>query len=208
MAALGRGLRYFVVDWGETAGREPALVGGMLARLVDDAGRGLLPALPRHTFALDEAARAFRFMAQARHDGKIVVRHGAAAPAADAARRQLPRHRRPVGSRTRCWRAGWPEQGAGRIVLVGRRGVTPEVVPLLDELRGQGCDVVAEAVDVTDAPALSALLARLRAQRTAVARRHPQRRRAGRRRRAAAGRAALRAGLRAPRCSAARCSTS
>ena len=78
--SLDRHLSYFVVDWGETGERDPALIGGMLARLVDDLRQGRLQTLPRHVFGLDEAERAFRFMAQARHRGKIVVRHGAHAP--------------------------------------------------------------------------------------------------------------------------------
>ena len=76
VAALNRDLHYFIADWGEIAAKKPALIGEVLARLVDELGRGLLAPLPRHVFCLDETERAFRLMAQARHIGKIVVRYG------------------------------------------------------------------------------------------------------------------------------------
>jgi NADPH:quinone reductase-like Zn-dependent oxidoreductase len=162
VAAQQRGLSYFIVDWGETAAREPALIGGMLARLVDDLREGRLAGLPRHAFGIDEAERAFRFMAQARHHGKIVLRHAAAAP--PAIRRDgsylVTGGLSGLGPVVARWLA---ERGAGRLVLIGRRGVTPEVAPMLDVLRALGTTVVAEAVDVGDEAALSALLARLRA---------------------------------------------
>ncbi|MEO8804851.1 MAG: type I polyketide synthase, partial [Burkholderiaceae bacterium] len=162
VSALDRGLRYHVVDWGETGERDPALIGGMLARLVGELRDGRLATLPRHVFALDDAERAFRFMAQARHVGKVVVRHGGAAPA--VIRRDgtylVTGGLSGLGPLVARWLA---EHGAGRLVLVSRRGVTPEVLPLLDELRRLGTEVVAEALDVGDEPALCALLERLRA---------------------------------------------
>jgi len=159
--ALDRGLRYHIVDWGETGERDPELIGGMLARLVEAWREGRLAPLPRHTFSLDESARAFRFMAQARHAGKVVVRHGDAAPA--SVRRDGTylvtgglSGLGPLVARRLA------EQGAGRLVLLSRRGVTPEVAPLLDEIRALGTEVIAEALDVADESALNELLVRLR----------------------------------------------
>jgi NAD(P)-dependent dehydrogenase (short-subunit alcohol dehydrogenase family)/acyl carrier protein len=56
------------------------------------------------------------------------------------------------------------DRGAGRIVLVSRRGPDAASAPLLDALRAEGADVMAEAVDVTDEEALRDLLRRIRAQ--------------------------------------------
>jgi acyl transferase domain-containing protein len=153
---------YHVVDWGVTAARDPALIGGMLQRLVDDLGAGALAPLPRHVFGLDEVGRAFRFMAQARHAGKIVVRHGP--PAAPAIRHDgtylVTGGLAGLGPAIAGWLA---DRGAGRLVLVGRRGVGPEVAPALEALRARGVEVIAEALDVTDEAALRGLLRRLRA---------------------------------------------
>jgi NAD(P)-dependent dehydrogenase (short-subunit alcohol dehydrogenase family) len=54
------------------------------------------------------------------------------------------------------------ERGAGRLALIGRRGITAESEPLVNELRERGVDVVAEALDVADDDAIRALLERLR----------------------------------------------
>jgi acyl transferase domain-containing protein/acyl carrier protein/phospholipid N-methyltransferase len=162
VASLERDLDYHIVDWGETGAREPALIGGMLARLVDDLRQGRLQSLPRHVFGIDEADRAFRFMAQARHHGKIVVRHGPGTPV--AIRRDgtylVTGGLSGLGPVIARWLA---ERGAGRVVLVSRRGVTPDVASLLDTLRALGTSVIAEAVDVSDDCALKALLDRIRA---------------------------------------------
>ena len=161
VAALDRDLHYFLVDWGETAAKDPALIGGMLTRLVDDLRRGTLKSLPRHVFGIDECARAFRFMAQARHAGKIVVRQDGPTPA---------RIRRDgtylvtgglsgLGLLAARWLA---ERGAGRLVLIGRRRVTPELTASLDDLKAAGTDVAAHSIDVTDDAALNTLLGHIR----------------------------------------------
>jgi NADP-dependent 3-hydroxy acid dehydrogenase YdfG len=56
------------------------------------------------------------------------------------------------------------ERKAARLVLVGRRGATPEATAIIDRLRSNGTVVMAEPVDVTDEAALSDLLARVRTE--------------------------------------------
>lgn len=155
--------RYHVVDWGETEVREPALIGDMFARLAEDLHAGRLASLPRHVFDLDDVGQAFRFMAQARHIGRIAVRHGAA-DAAPVARRDgtylVTGGLSGLGLAAARWLG---EHGAGRIVLIGRRGITAETEPVLAFLRERGVTVVAAAVDVSDEAALVSLLRQLRA---------------------------------------------
>jgi len=157
-----RAWRYFIVDWSETAVTEPELIRGLYARLVTELREGTLPPLPRHVFALEEAARAFRFMAQARHVGKIVIRHGEPAPF--VARREgtylVTGGFSGLGLRVARWLA---ERGAGRLVLLGRRGMTPESAAAVDEIRAAGAEVVVEAADVADEGALREVFARIRA---------------------------------------------
>jgi NAD(P)-dependent dehydrogenase (short-subunit alcohol dehydrogenase family)/acyl carrier protein len=122
---------------------------------------GTLAPLPRHVFTLDQVARAFRFMAQARHVGKIVLRHRDDTPL--IIRRDgsylVTGGLSGLGLLVARWLA---QQGAGRLVLVGRRGVTSEAAAVIEELRTSGIAVIAEALDISDETALSALLARLR----------------------------------------------
>jgi acyl carrier protein len=55
------------------------------------------------------------------------------------------------------------ERGAGRVVLVSRRGVTDEATPVIADLRASGVDVIAESADVSNEAAMTALIDRLRA---------------------------------------------
>jgi hypothetical protein len=163
--ALGRDISYHVVDWGDTETRDPALVARLLDELMLVWQRGELPALPRHVFAQGDAAlgaaAAWRFMAQARHVGRIVLRNGAAP--APTVRRDGSYLVTGGLSGLGLVVAGWlVEQGAARLVLVGRRGVTPESAPLLDTWRARGVQVLARALDVADAVALNALTQELR----------------------------------------------
>src|SRR5690606_36533446 len=102
------------------------------------------------------------FMAQARHEGKVVLRHGAAsrAPIRRDGSYLITGGLSGLGPVVARWLA---EQGAGRLVLLSRRGVTAEAAPVIEALRARGTEVLAEALDVSDEAALSALLVRLRA---------------------------------------------
>lgn len=75
VAALGRGIRYHVVDCNDNARETPELVGEIFARVLGEISSGVLPPLPLTTFLYERAAEAFRFMAQAKHIGRVVFRH-------------------------------------------------------------------------------------------------------------------------------------
>jgi acyl transferase domain-containing protein len=163
VAALGLGHRYTIVDWGETARNNPALVSGMLADLVADAGRGLLPPLPRHEFDIEHAQRAFRLMARAHHAGRVVLRHHTpgASQTATVSRNGtylVTGGMSGLGLVVARWLA---DNGAGRIVLVGRRGVTQAATGELADLRRRTA-VETVALDVSSESGLGELLARIR----------------------------------------------
>lgn len=161
--AQGRGWRYFITDWSEAARNQPDLIGGLFADLAREFRAGSLLPLPRHVFGLDQTAHAFRFMAQARHTGKIVLRHGAGIP--QIIRRDGSYLVTGGLSGLGLHAAQWLSQhGAGRIVLVGRRGVTSEAEPVLQQIRDGGVEVIAESLDVSDEAALTRLLDRIRSE--------------------------------------------
>ena len=56
------------------ANENPSLIGDMLARLIAMAEAGKLRPLPAVRFAFDDAVEAYRFMAQAKHIGKVILR--------------------------------------------------------------------------------------------------------------------------------------
>jgi acyl transferase domain-containing protein len=158
---LGRDLQYFIVDWSEEAANSPEMIGTMFARLVGALRDGTLTGLPRQVFPVEETDRAFRLMAQARHAGKIVVRHGR--PMSLNIRQDgtylVTGGLSGLGLEVARWLA---QQGAGRLVLIGRRGAGPRSTPLLQELGANGASIVIQSVDVSDEAELLKLLTFIR----------------------------------------------
>ncbi|MBI4616903.1 MAG: SDR family NAD(P)-dependent oxidoreductase, partial [Planctomycetes bacterium] len=73
VARFREDVRYMPFDLAELVRRDPARVRAMLERLARELEDGSLPPLPVRLFALEDATHAFRFMAEARHVGKIVL---------------------------------------------------------------------------------------------------------------------------------------
>ncbi|MDL2716712.1 MAG: SDR family NAD(P)-dependent oxidoreductase [Acidobacteriota bacterium] len=72
--AFRRNLSFFAIDVDRLCAERPELVGAMLQETVSRIASGAWQPLPRHEFPIDKIEDAFRFMAQARHMGKVVVR--------------------------------------------------------------------------------------------------------------------------------------
>ncbi len=94
------GIRYIVVDLGEAIRRTRPAVRAMFETLVADVSSGALRPLPVRSFPLSESVAAFRYMAAARHVGKIAL-----IPDADA-RDTLSLRKDGTYRRLRCTR--WP----------------------------------------------------------------------------------------------------
>jgi NADPH:quinone reductase-like Zn-dependent oxidoreductase len=130
--------------------------------------RRLFP-LPHRVFTSARLAEAFRYMAQAKHIGKIVV----SLQDLDLARAQLPYKPHPVAIRADATYlmagglgglglavARWlVESGARHLVLFGRSGAaTQEAQAAIRSLREEGVEVKAAQVDVSSEHEVRALL--------------------------------------------------
>ncbi|MFT8717724.1 amino acid adenylation domain-containing protein [Gluconobacter potus] len=145
------GVRYRAFDMSE-AGFDR--LGVMLGLIVDGFEAGRLTPLPVRRFALTEAEAAFRFMAQARHVGKLAL--------------VPPRSLRPAGTVVITGGLGalglhvgrhLARRGVKHLVLTSRRGLdTPGAVEAIGELQSLGARVTVAAVDVTDLAAVTAVL--------------------------------------------------
>jgi acyl transferase domain-containing protein/NADP-dependent 3-hydroxy acid dehydrogenase YdfG/acyl carrier protein len=167
VAALGRDIAYHIVDWGDASQADPVAIEAILGRAVDSWGAGRIAPLPRHVFPVDEAPRAFRLMAAGRHVGRIVLRHpGPVAERHGGGLRRDGTYLVTGGlSGLGLLVAQWlGESGAGRLVLIGRRGATQAAAPVIAQLRAAGITVLTEALDVSDEAALGSLLMRLRVE--------------------------------------------
>ena len=165
--SLGKDLAYHIVDWTELARSAPARIGNTLRTLLADVARGELSALPTEIFPLSRMHDAFRFMAQGRHTGKIVITHREALDAAGA--RSIPvtagaayvvmGGTSGIGLLAAEWLA---DRGATHLVLASRSGATGESRAAVTRLTARNVRVDVEATDVSDATALGAMLERTR----------------------------------------------
>ncbi len=73
VAAIRPDVAYTILDLREVDRERPGLLPRLLGELLAAVADGSLPPLPVRSFPGDRVADAFRFMAQARHVGKIVI---------------------------------------------------------------------------------------------------------------------------------------
>src|SRR5690606_28754547 len=154
--------RYVPYDLGSEAYRDPGLIASLMAQLIAAFGDGTLQPLPVRVFDFDEAPEAFRYMAQARHTGKVVLR-AARGPAAwvvppavhEDATYWITGGLGALGIRTALWLV---ERGARHLVLTGRRPPTAEAAAAIDACSAQGARVLVRTADAADPQAMAAVL--------------------------------------------------
>ncbi|MBL8164704.1 MAG: SDR family NAD(P)-dependent oxidoreductase, partial [Anaerolineae bacterium] len=154
-AALGRGIQYHIIDWTGDARENPQLIGGMLRELMDNLEHGRLNPLPHQVFPASQVSDAFRYMAQARHIGKIIVTQprdawdGTVYPDATYL---ITGGLRGLGLLVAQWLV---ERGARHLALVGRSVPSESAIETLRELENQGAEIgifqgdVGQHADVT-----------------------------------------------------------
>lgn len=151
---------YTVFDLSTLPPDEASLRGGMLREISSLVERGALPPLPTTSFTLAECVNAFRFMAQARHTGKIAI--------------TMPSHHEAVRSDgayvvTGAFGAlgrGVVERlvacGARHLVLLSRSGPAGEAAAWLAGIVSRGVEVITETLDVGDGALVREALDRAR----------------------------------------------
>ncbi|MCY3700312.1 MAG: SDR family NAD(P)-dependent oxidoreductase [Gemmatimonadetes bacterium] len=151
---------YTVLDVDELKRTDPARAGASLSRILDRLAAGELSPLPHTVWPLCEIESAMDAMRSARHTGKNVLRMP---PLAGGGLRPDRTYLVTGGlGGIGCAVARWlVEQGAGAIVLNGRRDPDPEAEAVIRELRDAGADVRVEIADVTDFAAVDGMLARI-----------------------------------------------
>tara|TARA_R100000365_G_C2748646_1_gene80944 strand:+ start:6277 stop:12678 length:6402 start_codon:yes stop_codon:yes gene_type:complete len=151
---------YHVYDLGQDIEAGIAHLAPLLSDVLDGLQTGHLSPLPVRTFGLDQAAEAMRFMAAAKHTGKIVLR--------------VPPRRKPVihadasylitgglgglGLYTAKWLTS---QSAKHIVLTGRSSPNDKAKDMIAEIEATGANVHVFQADIGDKDAVAALLAKI-----------------------------------------------
>jgi acyl transferase domain-containing protein/NADPH:quinone reductase-like Zn-dependent oxidoreductase/acyl carrier protein/SAM-dependent methyltransferase len=155
MAAARKDVAYFPIYLGDV---DPELLRAMLRRVMDDLAAGALTPLPIRSFPFAEAASAFRYMAQAKHIGKIVLIPENAGPPAirGDATYLVTGGLGSLGLLVARWLV---DRGARHLALVGRRGATEEARGVVAELERAGAQVAVAAVDVAREDEIARLVA-------------------------------------------------
>ena len=163
MAAVRPDVSYAILELDVLKKTDPEGVGAVLRDLMARVSAGELKPLVHSRWPLAEAGAALAYMRSARHIGKIVL------TTQPLVRGRLREDRTylvtgglgGIGCAVAEWLA---DQGAGTIVLNGRRDPDPEAVEAIAALRARGVRVEVELADVTDTAALDAMMARMDAQ--------------------------------------------
>ena len=145
VATVRPNARYDVLYLGEACAQRPEAVRARFLDLMQRFDSGELQPLPTRVFGVDEAVAAFRFMAQAKHIGKIVLSNAAeSAPQNDA-----------------VWITGGlggvglaiaqrlVRDGARQIALTGRSAPTADAEKQIDAMRAAGAEVAILRGDVS-----------------------------------------------------------
>jgi acyl transferase domain-containing protein/NADPH:quinone reductase-like Zn-dependent oxidoreductase/acyl carrier protein len=159
-ARLRPDVGYHAYDLGAEALADPGLLRPMMDELLAAFAKGELRPLPVKVFPLDRASEAFRFMAQALHVGKIVLRPAGAVLVRADATYLVTGGLGGIGLETARWLA---RSGARHLVLTGRRAPGAAAQAAVAELAAAGVSVRTVAADAADPAAMGSLVGELRA---------------------------------------------
>ena len=160
IAAVRPDVSYHAFYLGERLDADPSFGNQMLRALVADVESGALTPLPLRSFPISQAAAAFRYMAQARHIGKVVLRQPR--DQADGGAQIRPGGEYLItgglGALGLAIAEGLAERGARHLTLVGRKAPSADAAARIARLESNGVHVRSESADIADASAVAAVL--------------------------------------------------
>lgn len=166
---LDNNIAFFAIDLSKLILNEPAFVRTLWQEAVSFFTNFSFQPLPLKIFPINEVVEAFRYMAQARHIGKVVI-------SLEGEKVQLVPAREPAsfsagGSYLISGGAGglglavaqWMvERGARHLVLMGRSGASPAAQAAIDTMAEAGAEVRVEQADVSEPQQVARLLTEIR----------------------------------------------
>ncbi len=157
VAAFNPTLSYYVVFLGDVLRSDPALTQAMYRDLMAQLETGALRPLRYRVFPIEDAVSAFRYMAQAKHIGKIVLKQpgGSAIHIRPDATYLITGGMGGIGLHI----AGWlVEQGAQHLVLAGRGVPSEAVEAAVAGMEAAGAQVVLARCDVAQEAEIAGLI--------------------------------------------------
>ncbi|MGJ3251819.1 MAG: aminotransferase class I/II-fold pyridoxal phosphate-dependent enzyme [Elainellaceae cyanobacterium] len=138
--------------------KAPHLVAAMLTDLIQQFQQGTLKPLTHTVFPVEDVPAAFRYMAQAKHVGKVVISLPAIAPAQPIrkdASYLITGGLGAIGLHIARWLV---ERGATQVVLAGRRPPSPDAVAAIRQLEQQGAHIRTAQADISKSADAAALI--------------------------------------------------
>ncbi len=182
-ARINEKASYFAIDLAERLKAEPLAIRPLFVELMNAIARGEILPIPHKAFSLEEAGNAFRYMAQAKHIGKVVVLQKVESSGSWLVDRESTDHDSPatihnpratslkhdatylitggmsgLGLLTAQWLV---ERGARHLVLMGRRAASEEAKRVIAELEARGVEVFALQGDVSKVEDVTRILAEI-----------------------------------------------
>jgi NADPH:quinone reductase-like Zn-dependent oxidoreductase/acyl carrier protein len=154
MAAARPDVAYHCYDLGDQCTQDLALARTLMEKMARRLEDGSLKPLPGRDFRMEQAPAAFRYMAQARHIGKVVLtlRENAGVRGAWLITGGLG----ALGLQLAAWLA---KQGARELILIGRSEPGESARYAIAAIEQTGVRVRTERIDVTDFNAMQGLVA-------------------------------------------------
>lgn len=172
LAPFQDNLSYHAIDLDRVLRQRPRVIRHLLTEVVSHVASGAYRPLPMTMFPAAETPQAFRYMAQRKNIGKVILSMPPLEnlKPADVGLTESSSLVRPdgvvlitgglgaIGLHVADWLA---KHGARRLVLLGRKGPSDASLTRLAAIQEQGTEIRCLAVDVTNRNALAAALATL-----------------------------------------------
>jgi acyl transferase domain-containing protein/acyl-CoA synthetase (AMP-forming)/AMP-acid ligase II/NAD(P)-dependent dehydrogenase (short-subunit alcohol dehydrogenase family)/acyl carrier protein len=163
--AIREDVSYFPFDLGEVHQKHPSLIPSMLQHLMAQLQTGILRPLPQTVFPAGQIVDAFRYMATAKHIGKVVIsmppmNQGQLSIQADASY-LITGGNGALGLEV----AGWlVEKGARHLVLTGRRDLSVAAKERISSFEQLGVKVLVVKADVSELAQMVEVLDKINSQ--------------------------------------------
>jgi len=164
VAQIKPDVSYFAYYLGDTVDKQPFLIQEMLRELMESIQAGEIELLPYRVFSIQETIAAFRYMAQAKHIGKVVITQdeNPIQPSTDVVRSDatylITGGLGGLGLKVTEWLV---DQGARHLVLLSRSGATGKSQEIVKDLEGLGAQVLVLQADISQRDQLADALAKV-----------------------------------------------
>ncbi len=157
--ALNPTVSYWILFLGEILDTNPALIRERMLKLLAEFEAGTLKPLPQILYPLEKFKDAFRFMAQAKHTGKIVLKQNRAVETSFGIREDatylITGGLGGLGLTYARWLA---KRGARHLALLSRHEPSSQVEDAIHEMQAMGTEIYIGRIDVSQTKQLQAAL--------------------------------------------------